>query len=122
METLVNTHQKKAQDAFYEALQNAEMSLMAAPVSNDIDTVQVFIELAELHLLAHETMKAEAELTKAFNLLNSHTSNDEVKDSYAVYILKHLSGIHECMGRKKEAKIELSNAMIIEERLNKKNQ
>lgn len=117
MKTLIKQHQEQAQSVFYAALHNAEKELMSTPISNNTDAVKVLIEMAEFHLLVHNTIKAEKELAKALSYLNGGTEN-ELKNSYIVYILKSLSGIHECMGRKQEAKEEMKKALILEEKLN----
>ncbi len=117
MTNLVNSHYEKALNAFHAAVANAEKQLMSVSKSSSFDEAKVLIELAELHLLAHETMKAEEEFTKALGYFNRCT--DEHKDAYIVYVLKKLSGIHECLRRRKEAKAELVDAMILEEKLKK---
>lgn len=117
MTTLVKQHQEKALRVFNAALHNAEKELLSISVSNNMDAAKVLIEMAELHLLAHNTITAEKELTNALLYLNCDSDN-ESKNSYIVYILKCLSGIHECMGMKKEAKQELNKALILESKIN----
>ena len=121
METnFVNIHRQKALDAFQEAIQMAEKRLTNTQSPNRSDTAKVLMELAELHLLSNETTKAEEELTKALDFFYGHVNEDaKVCIAYVVYILKTLSGMHECKGRRKEAKAEEIEAQIWEERLNK---
>lgn len=115
-----NSHRQKAIDAFREAIQTAEKRLAKTQSSDSIDTAKVLIELAEFHLLSNETAKAEEELTKALDFFYG-CANEDVKVciAYVVYILKTLSGMHVCMGRRKEAKTEEKEALIWEEKLNK---
>lgn len=115
----VNIHRQKALDAFQEAVQIAEKRLANIHPLNSIDKAKILIELAELHLLSNEAAKAEEELTKAFDLFCGYVNEDaRVYVAYMVYILKTLSGIHECMGRRQEAKTEHRDALIWEEKLN----
>ena len=112
------SHRERACDAFREAIELAETKLKVGLTTDDIQIAKVMIELAELHLLANETGKAEAEFTKAYEIFNSYSvESSPVYTSYIVYLLKSLSGIHECQGRKNEAKTELSEAEKWEEKL-----
>lgn len=117
-----NSHRQKALYAFREAIQTAEKKLASTQSSSSIETAKMLIEFAELHLLSNEKAKAEVEFTKALNIFYG-CANEDVKTciAYVVYILKTLSGIHECMGRRKEAKTEEKEALIWEEKLNKFN-
>lgn len=119
METqIVDCHRKKAYDVFQEAIRLAETKLMRESSYDSIEEAMVMIDLAELHLLSNETGKAEIEFTKALNYFLRHLTKDEpIFVSYIVYLLKSLSGIHECQGRKNEAKTELSDAEKWEEKL-----
>ena len=118
----VNSHRQKAINAFREAIQTAEKRLAKTLSSDSIETAKVLIELAELHLLSNEKAKAEVEFTKALNTFYGCT-NEDVKEciAYVIYIFKTLSGMHECMGRRKEAKAEEKGAQILEEKLNQLN-
>lgn len=119
METhIAECHQKKALEAFQEAIKLAETRLMKESPTDGIEEAKVMIDLAELHLLAHDMGNAETEFTKALNTFFRYPRKDEKSHyAYIVYILKTLSGIHECQGRRNEAKTELSDAMKWEEML-----
>ena len=70
------------------------------------------MDLAEFHILAHDVLKAEATFREALNIFYHYADDNlEVCSVYIVYILKTTSGIYECLGRKSEAKTELTNAM-----------
>ena len=111
-------HRERACYAFREAIELAETKLKEGLTTDDIQIAKVMIELAELHLLANETGKAEAEFTKAYEIFNRYSvGSSPVYTSYIVYLLKSLSGIHECQGRKNEANTELLEAEKWEEKL-----
>ncbi len=115
--TFVNNHREKALNAFRRAIQMAENSLDLANSSNDIEKAKGFVELAELHMLSFDIMKAEHEFTVALNLFYKLKEDVEgVRVDYVIYILKALAGIHECLGRRKEAKDEMRKAMILDMR------
>lgn len=122
MNAILNRHHTRALTAFQNAVQGAEEKLSSVSTTNAIDKAKVLIDLAELHLLANETSKAEVSLTEALN--SFYASNDyDVRESliYVAYILKTLSGIHTCKGRTKEAKDEYADALIWEGELEKLN-
>ena len=118
----VNNHRQKALYAFRETIQTIGKKLSSTQSSSSIETAKMLIELAELHMLSNETAKAEVEFTNALNIING-CANEDVKEriAYVIYILKTLGGMHECMGRKKEAKAEEKEAQIWEEKLNQLN-
>ncbi len=119
METhIAEYHHKRAFYAFQKAIQLAEARLMKESPTDGIEEAKIMVDLAELHLLAHDMGKAETEFTKALNTFYRYPRKDEKSHyAYIVYLLKTLSGIHECQGRRNEAKTELSNAMKWEEML-----
>ena len=122
MESLVNIHRERAVLAFRKAIQTAEKRLASTQSSSSIETAKMLVEFAELHLLSNEKAKAEVEFTKALNFFYACTSEDAKECiAYVIYILKSLSGLHACQGRKHEAKAEERKAQILEEKLNQLN-
>ena len=122
MRSVVNTHREKALYAFCRAMQSAEASLKTGKSKspNSIEKAYELLDLAELHLCTFESIKAEIEYTEALDIFyqNAEEGNERVRIIYIAYILKALAGIHACLGRKKEAEIELKKAMIWEGKLN----
>lgn len=122
MDSLVNIHREKAARAFREAIQAAEKRLANTTTSKSIETAKVLLDLAEFHLLINQTRKAETELTDALHHFISNKCEDHSARIYhIIYILKTLSGLHACQGRKHEAKAEERKAQILEEKLNQLN-
>ena len=121
MKNIVNIHREKALSAFRKAMQSAEASLTTAKSKspNSIEEAHELLDIAELHLCTLESTKAEIEFTKALDLfyLNSDEDNEKVCIIYISYILKTLSGIYSCQGRKKEAEVAMKNAFIWENKL-----
>ena len=118
----VNYHHRNALKAFHEGMLVAEEKLTKNQSSDSIETAKVLLDLAEFHLLTNQTGKAETELTDALHHFISNKCEDHsARISHIVYILKTLSGLHACQGRKHEAKAEETDALIWEERLNKLN-
>lgn len=119
--TFINNHRQRAKVAYLEAMQMAERILAKSHSSERIEKAKMLIDLAELHMLIHDVRKAEKELTEALSIfLCANSADVNVCSAYVVYILKTLAGIHECIGRKKEAKTELSDAMKLEQKLKNK--
>ena len=114
----VNNHRKNALKAFHEGMLVAEEKLTNYQSSDSIETATVLLDLAEFHLLTNQTGKAETELTDALHHFISNKCEDNTaRIAHIVYILKTLSGLHACQGRKHEAKAEETDALIWEERL-----
>ena len=122
MRSVVNTHREKALYAFCRAMQSAEASLKTGKSKspNSIEKAYELLDLAELHLCTFDSTKAEIEYTEALDIFyqNAEEGNERVRIIYIAYILKALSGIHACLGRKKEAERELKKAMMWEGKLN----
>lgn len=114
--TFINNHRQQAKFAYLEAIQMAEKSLDLAKSSNDIEKAKGFVELAELHLLSFDIIKAEHEFTVALDIFYKFEDDVEGVSEYVVYILKALSGIHECLGRRKDATDEMRKAIILDMR------
>lgn len=115
----VYCHRRNALKAFHEGMLVAEERLTKNQSSDSIETAKVLLDLAEFHLLASQTRKAETELTDALHhFIDNKCEDSTMRIAYIVYILKSLSGLHACQGRKHEAKAEETDALIWEERLN----
>ena len=119
--TIINNHRQRAKVAYLEAMQMAERKLAKSHSSDRIEKAKVLLDLAELHLLVNDVRTTEKELTEALSIfLCANSADVNVCSAYVVYILKTLAGIHECNGRKKEAKTELSDALKLEQKLKNK--
>ena len=119
--SIVKTHRDKALCAFRNAMQTAEESLKTAkPESTSIEKAYELLDLAELHLCTFDSTKAETEYTQALDIFYQNSDGDNERDRiiYISYILKALSGIYSCQGRKIEAEDAMKNALIWEEKLN----
>jgi hypothetical protein len=117
----VNDYRRNALKAFHEGMLVAEEKLKKNHSSDSIETAEL-LDLAEFHLLTNQTGKAETEFTDALrHFISNKCEDNTARISHIVYILKTLSGLHTCQGRKHEAKAEETDALIWEERLNKLN-
>lgn len=114
MNSIVNFHREKALSAFRNAMQAAEASLRTTKSPTNREEHEL-VDLAELHVISCETQKAESEFKQALDIFYKKADKESV--SYIAYILKSLSGIYISLGRKKEAKDALNNALIWEEKL-----
>ena len=116
MRSIVKIHREKALYAFCSAMRSAEESLKTGKSKspNSIEKAYELLDLAELHLCTFDSTKAETEYTEALDIFYQNSDGDNERDHiiYIAYILKALSGIHACLGRKKEAERELKKAMI----------
>lgn len=122
MTEFVNNHRENAMKAFREGMLVAEERLTQNQSSESVEMAKGLMDLAEFHLLANQTEKAEAELTDALHhFLNEKCEDPTTRIAYIVYVLRSLSGLHACQGRKHEAKAEEADALIWEERLIKLN-
>lgn len=120
MENL-NIHKENAFSAFRKAVQFAEESLRRskAESSNSIEEAHALLDLAELHICTLESTKSEIEFRQALDIFYQNTveGNEIVRTKYIAYILKALSGIYSCQGRKKEAEEAMKNGLIWEEKI-----